>query len=250
MRAVLVSPGSAVSPFLLPSFLFFQQPPLLPPLPPTFTPPLSLSFPPGHRRTTRILPSPHLCRACASLVVSTVSPFPPSLPTQVQPFLPDGHFINTLFLPRIYAPFLPDGHFINALFLPRIYAAHPRCCCCCFPLSFFRCPSPSHPTSSRFSRMAISHSFRTAISSTRSSSRASMLMLPSLPTVSHPLPFLPTPSHLQPFLPDGHFINALFLPRIYAVLIPAAAAVLMLGFVLIFFAAVLMGQKTGKAKSS
>ncbi|CAI5501751.1 unnamed protein product [Closterium sp. Naga37s-1] len=55
---------------------------------------------------------------------------------------------------------------------------------------------------------------------------------------------------VTPFLPDGHFINALFLPRIYAVLIPAAAAVLMLGFVLIFFAAVLMGQKTGKAKSS
>ncbi|GJP42657.1 hypothetical protein CLOM_g2196 [Closterium sp. NIES-68] len=55
---------------------------------------------------------------------------------------------------------------------------------------------------------------------------------------------------VTPFLPDGHFINALFLPRIYAVLIPAAAAVLMLGFVLVFFAVVLLGQKSKKAKSS
>ena len=51
---------------------------------------------------------------------------------------------------------------------------------------------------------------------------------------------------MQPFLADNHFINVLFPPRIYAVIIPAAAGVLLLAAILIFFGMVSLSQNRKK----
>lgn len=52
---------------------------------------------------------------------------------------------------------------------------------------------------------------------------------------------------VQPFFPDGHAINTFFLPRIYAALIPAAAAVVLVALVGLFAGFVLLTE--AKAKS-
>ncbi|CAI6005014.1 unnamed protein product [Closterium sp. NIES-64] len=226
MRAVLVSPVLLSLPFSSPLSFSSNNPPFSPLSPPPSPHP---SLFPSHRVTAErhAFFLPHIYAMLgASLVVSTVSPFPPSLQPKCRP-----HSSRTAI-----SSSTRSSSRASMQLIPAAAAA-------VSPFHFFRCPSPSHPTSSPIPSGRPFHQRALPPAHLCSCS-------PPYPPSSHPLPFLPTPSHLQPFLPDGHFINALFLPRIYAVLIPAAAAVLMLGFVLIFFAAVLMGQKTGKAKSS
>lgn len=47
---------------------------------------------------------------------------------------------------------------------------------------------------------------------------------------------------MQPFFPNDHAINAFFLPRIYAALIPAAAAVVLVALVGLFAGFVLLTE--------
>lgn len=55
---------------------------------------------------------------------------------------------------------------------------------------------------------------------------------------------------LTPFAPDDHFINRFFLPRHFAILLPALAGVLLVSIVLIFVGYVMLNNTKPKPKAA
>ncbi|KXJ18706.1 dolichol phosphate-mannose biosynthesis regulatory protein [Exaiptasia diaphana] len=53
-----------------------------------------------------------------------------------------------------------------------------------------------------------------------------------------------------PFLEPGHVLHKAFLPRAYAVIIPIAAGVVLLGLIGVFIAVVLLKSKKSEKKSN